>query len=260
MEKMFGPESKCAICLRALCQRFCHITVSTRSLWSRRGCSWNGCPKRTRRKGRKNSGWRPWDAISALWGAFDVNQGVCVLQQPCPLLFEVVLFLGALLCRDQPLQKKRKPSFIQCWRWKPCNRPLQWDDVGWESHVGVQMLTAYCTACNCHCHCMLAVRWCCGLSAIFCANVISLTEREHKFAYGQTNIHPQLHVLHNVVIFTSISIIFSPLLPRHHSPKRGRHELCSLTVQRGNQRGNLVRGRLHIYHHQWQQSPWKYSS
>ena len=41
-----GPESKVAICLRALCQQFSRITLSTTSLWSKHGCSSNARPGR----------------------------------------------------------------------------------------------------------------------------------------------------------------------------------------------------------------------
>lgn len=43
LRKYFGPQSKGAICPRALCQQFSHITLSTTSLWSRHGCSSNAC-------------------------------------------------------------------------------------------------------------------------------------------------------------------------------------------------------------------------
>lgn len=43
--KYFGPESKSAICLRALCQQFSYITLSTASLWSRHGCTSNVLPE-----------------------------------------------------------------------------------------------------------------------------------------------------------------------------------------------------------------------
>lgn len=43
--KYFGTESKGAICLRALCQQFSYITLSTASLWSRHGCTSNVLPE-----------------------------------------------------------------------------------------------------------------------------------------------------------------------------------------------------------------------
>lgn len=112
--KDFGPKSIGAICPRALCQQFSHITLSAASLWSRHGCSSNAGPEW--RPGTENSGWREkereWErcnlssASALMWAKASQR-----LQLPCPLWSRLFCpFFGGL-----------QPTETSCWRKKTKN-------------------------------------------------------------------------------------------------------------------------------------------
>lgn len=109
---VFGSDSEGAICPRALCQQFSHVTLSTTSLWSRHGCSSKA--RSERRLGTETVGAERCNL--SLASACDPSQGVRRLQQPRPLWeYHIIIYVLSLwgYCLQKPASEENYASFLE---------------------------------------------------------------------------------------------------------------------------------------------------
>lgn len=161
--KHSGPESKVAICLRALCQQFSRITLSTTISVIKTWLRLKRSPRTA--AGDRNSGWREMQSQRAFMWA----KGVRRLQKSCLLWTGLCCPFGVALCRNRRLQKNNMPLlysckdvvlmyFMGCW-WKFRMNTI--DPIA----VSVNAV------------------WCWGLSTTLTATIITMRGRNETFAY-----------------------------------------------------------------------------
>lgn len=156
--KHFGSESKGAICPRALCQQFSHITLSTTSLWSRHGSSSKA--RSERRPGTETVGAERCNlslASALMWAKaiYSSSRPLWKNQLFCPI--------GGTPCKKR-LLRKIMPIFHSN-NFLNLTMPSMYCACLWK------VLNVHHEACSCQC--TLSLDWCCRLFTIITASVIT---------------------------------------------------------------------------------------